>query len=307
MTPASAAERPCPICDCGEFWPVSFIDPATDRVVLRTNGYHWRLCRTCGSASPSVRICREDLQKYWDKNRVEESSFRVTREVWDRRLAECKVWGKRTFDFVAQWTRPDGRRFLDIGCGLGGTVARFQENGWDAYGLDPDPNTKAFHEEQGLRTRIGRFEDEPAGEAFDVICIAHAIYFVEEPRAFVRQVRKTLSDQGLFVIVSTHLLSSMTAGRPGFAHTWYPTRESLFYLLEQEGFEILATRSTKGSDMILARASGAKKPKGYPVKAWLAHTTQTLRHRTLGRLLLLGLNLVRGLRKVGKRTTDGHR
>jgi len=246
------------------------------------------------------------LQQYWDNNRVEESAFRVTAEVWARRLGDSRVWGKRTFDFVAPWVRPGGRRFLDIGCGLGGTVACFQGNGWDALGLDPDPNTKPFHEEQGLQTRIGRFEDASMEPAFDVICIAHAIYFVEDPLAFVQQVRKALSERGLFVIVSTHLLSSMCVGRPGFAHTWYPTRESLIYLLEQEGFKILRSRSLKGSDLILAEASVPRKPTGHPWKAWLAHKTQSLRYQTLGRILLLGLNFVRGIRKVWKRTTGGH-
>ncbi len=292
--------RRCPICEGNSFWPVSFIDPVTGHIIRRSEGYSWRLCKNCGSASPSLQPPREDLQQYWDKNRVEESAFRVTDEVWARRLADGAVWGKRTFDFVVPWVSTGGRRFLDIGCGLGGTVACFKDNGWDAQGIDPDSNTKFFHEKLGLHTRIGRFDTTAQEENFDVICIAHAIYFVEDPRAFVQQVRKTLSERGVFVIVSTHLLSSMSAGRPGFAHTWYPTLESLIYLLEQEGFEILCSRSMKGSDMILARASVSQRPQGAPWKALLAHKTQRLRFQTLGRILLLGLNFVRGLRKVRK-------
>jgi SAM-dependent methyltransferase len=192
-------------------------------------------------------------------------------------------------------------RFLDIGCGLGGTLACFQAHGWEAQGIDPDPNTKPFHERQGLQTSIGRFDERFQEKSFDLIGIAHAIYFIEDPRTFVQQVRRSLSTQGYFVIVSTHLLSSMGAGRPGLAHTWYPTCNSLIFLLEQEGFEIIAQKSLKGSDLLLARISAPRAARGQPRRAWWAHKTQQLRYQTLGRLLLLGLNVVRSLRKIWKK------
>lgn len=289
--------QPCPICREGGFWPVSFIDPASGKVTKRVSDYHWRLCRNCGSSYPSFPIGRNELQRYWDQNRVEESTFRVTDEVWARRLSDGAAWGRRTYDFLSPCVKSKGRRFLDVGCGLGGTVAVFQEHGWDAHGVDPDPNTKPFHEKQGLQTRIGRFEDVPRESPFDVICIAHAIYFIEDPRNFVQQVRKALSQDGLFMILSTHLFSSMSIGRPGYAHTWYPTIGSLIYLLEQEGFEIIRSRSLKGSDMILAKVSGFKHPKGHPWKALIAHQTQCLRHKTIGRVLLLFQKGLRGFRK----------
>jgi 2-polyprenyl-3-methyl-5-hydroxy-6-metoxy-1,4-benzoquinol methylase len=297
MSPASAQERPCPICDGEKFWPVSFIDPTTDRVVRRTSGYHWRLCKTCGNATPSqVADCAE-LQAYWEKNRIEQSAFEVTDAVWEKRMGESRVWGERTYEFVSPWVRTEEKRFLDIGCGLGGTVATFASHGWKALGLDPDPNTKPFHEHLGIDSVIGRIEETEIPPAFDVIGIAHAIYFIQDPRGFVRRMRTLLSPGGLFAIVSTHLFSPLHVGRPAFVHTWYPTKASLIFLLTQEGFELVDARTMKGSDLLLFRPSSPREPKPCSGGAWWLHRTQGLRRRTLGVILRAGLATYRSLRK----------
>jgi len=291
------SERPCPVCGSNHFWPVSFVDQATEHVVRRTHGYHWRLCKRCGNSTPSQVARREELQAYWEKNRIEQSQFEVTDAVWDRRLAESKIWGRRTYDFVSPWVRTNSKRFLDVGCGLGGTVAAFASHGWSALGLDPDPNAKQFHEHQGVETIIARIEEATLEPFFDVIGVAHAIYFIEEPKEFVRKMRSLLSPRGLFSIVSSHLFSALHIGRPGFVHAWYPTKSSLVYLLNQEGFELIASQTMKGSDMLLFQAGKPSSPQGRPWQALWMHRTQGLRHRTLGTILRAGLNGYRAIRK----------
>jgi len=282
----------CPVCAAAEFWGVSFFDPDTDRLTKRKTGYFWRLCRRCGNATPSIRPNRSSLQAYWEKNRVEESTFTVTEEVWSRRMSESRIWGERTHQFVAPWLRTPPGRFLDIGCGLGGTVSVFAERGWQASGLDPDPNTKVFHERQGIETHIGRLDEVELSPPYDVICMAHAIYFVEEPREFLGRIRNLLSPDGLFVVINTHLFSSLNIGRPGLVHTWYPTCHSCIYLFEQEGFGLVAKKSLRGSDMLLFRtASTARRISGRPWHALWLHRSQLLRHRTLG----LALNAARAV------------
>lgn len=293
-----SAGRECPICSAGKFWIVSFLDPDTDRVTERGTGYFWRLCCRCGNASPSVKPSRESLQAYWESNRIEESAFRVTEEVWQRRLAESRIWGERTYEFVQRWATVPTGRFLDVGCGLGGTVSVFAGRGWQASGLDPDPNTKVFHDRQNIETQIGCLDQAELSPPYDVICMAHAIYFVEEPREFLARVRKLLSPSGLFVVVNTNLFSSMNVGRPGLPHTWYPTRHSCVYLFQQEGFELMASKSVRGSDMLLFRVSAtAGQVRSRPWHAWLLHKSQTLRYRTLGSALNAARAIYRKVRR----------
>jgi hypothetical protein len=78
----------------------------------------------------------------------------------------------------------------------------------------------------------------------------------------------------------------MNIGRPGLAHTWYPTRDSCGYLFGQEGFDLVAKKSLRGSDMLLFRvASAARQVSGHPWHALALHRSQTLRYRTLGTAL----------------------
>lgn len=297
--PISHGNEPtCPICSHNASWVIPFLDHETGKVVRRNNGYHWRLCRNCGNAYPSTESTLAEMQAYWNKNRVDETEAAVTEEVWLRRQSVSQAWAQRSYDFVMPFVQFDTRRFLDVACGLGETVALFQKNGWQAEGIDADPNAKVFHERLGIRTTIGQVENIDTLSRFDIVSIAHAIYFISEPRRFVKQIWEMLDDGGLFLVVLSDLLSTLNTGHPGYVHTWYPTPESLTYLLEQEGFKVLDCRRSKGSYMVLSqRGTPVVSPRSYPYRAYLAHLSHAWRYRLIGKPLLAASSLLKRLRK----------
>ncbi|MDZ4855253.1 MAG: methyltransferase domain-containing protein [Nitrospirota bacterium] len=292
-----ACEPVCPICGSKMSWPIPFFDHEADAVVRRENGYHWRLCRVCANGFPSTEPTLGELQIYWNQNRIDNVEAPVTDEVWRYRLAASRVWAQRSYDFVVPFVHSDSRRFLDVACGLGETVALFQEHGWQAEGVDADPNAKVFHECLGIRTIIGQMESVGTSSRFDLVSIAHAIYFITEPRLFVQRVRDMLDDGGLFLVVLSDLLSSMNANFPGYVHTWYPTSYSLAYLLEREGFEILGCRRFKGSMMVLARRGTSACPRVHPYRTYLAHLSHGWRYCLIGKPLLASASLLKRMRK----------
>lgn len=282
--PGAPVLHRCPICDGERSWPVPFRDQALGQLLTRTQGYHWRLCAKCGNAFPSQAFSLLELQEYWDRNRVEtDDAAEVSDAVWQGRWQASQIWAQRTFDFVAPYLSKEMTRFLDIACGLGAMVALFRDKGWHAEGVDADPNTRQYHEKAGVSVMIGQVENLESAASFDLVSIAHAIYFVTQPRQFVQRVRAMLRPGGLFVVTLSDLLSSLSDGSPGYVHTWYPTTDSLIYLLEQEGFALVATRSLKGSTMVLARQGQIGSPVGHPYRAYLAHITQAWRYGLIGR------------------------
>lgn len=286
MTHSASSESAvtCPVCGDRASWPIPFVDEKSGATLKRSSGYRWCLCRQCGTAYPFPAPSLPELQAYWDRNRVEGDSAPVTEEVWQGRLQASRVWAQRTYDFVLPHVRSNMRRFLDVACGLGATVALFGEKGWAAEGVDADPNAREFHQRLGIRATIGQIENVDTANRYDLVGIAHAIYFITDPRGFVCRVRDMLDQDGLFVVVLSDLLSTLCAGSPQYAHTWYPTADSLTYLLEQEGFEVVANQTTHGSILVLARKlSGAgARPQGHPHRAYLSFSSHGWRYRLLG-------------------------
>ena len=90
------------------------------------------------------------------------------------------------------------RRMLDVACGLGETVRLFRDRGWQAEGTDVDISTKAFHDKNNLSTIIGRFENLEFHGPYQLIYIAHAIYFITDPTSFLRRVKSLLAPGGHF-------------------------------------------------------------------------------------------------------------
>ena len=97
-------------------------------------------------------------------------------------------------------------------------------HGWDAEGIDADPSTEPFHRELGISSRIGQLEQLEIGKEYDVIHIAHAIYFVTNPMNFLRMVRERLAPEGLFCIVLADFMASVDPALPSYVHTFFRPR-----------------------------------------------------------------------------------
>ncbi|HUH59517.1 MAG TPA: class I SAM-dependent methyltransferase [Candidimonas sp.] len=241
----------CPLCEGHLHWEMPFFDQVSQSVVCRGHDYHWRACLSCGNGYPSSTPPLEELQQYWNKNRVEGVTAAEASAVAAQRLGYADSWAQKTWAFVTPHCKKRTGRFLDIACGLGSTVRRFQDGGWDAYGIDADPNTKAVHEKQGIKSTIGQFENIGTDKKFDLISIAHAIYFVTDPRTFVRTVRSSLAEGGLFLVVISDLTSTLSDGLPTQMHTWYPAAKALESVFSAEGLRIVRRHKVKGSVLML--------------------------------------------------------
>lgn len=296
--PTPAINDGCPLCQSDQFWKLPFNEKGVDRSKRRLENYEWRLCKHCANAYPRPAPTLAELQAYWDQNRVETSERQITEQVWQARQAQDLLWAQRAYDFVTPHVVTTQRTYLDVACGLGATVECFQSHGWDAEGIDADPNAKEFHLKRNIRSRIGQIEHIEDLIKFDLISICHAIYFITDPLNFIRQIKRLLNQKGLFLVVLSDFTSNLSSGQPGFAHTWYPTEYSLRVLLQREGFAIVNTKKIRGSILILAAvAKQVPIRRSTPWAYWtyIAHVSQRVRYRYIGQPFL---SLVRLARRV---------
>jgi SAM-dependent methyltransferase len=291
----SESEVTCPICEANESWPITGkLEPEIAALRSKagvTRPYSWQLCKTCGNGYPSEPPLPAVLDRYWQANRRVESSAEVEAAVWQQRVNFSRVGADRSFNFFAPLYRGAPGRFLDIACGLGETVRKFRDNGWQAEGIDLDASTKRFHDRLGLQTRIGRFETETFTGHYQIIHIAHAIYFITDPMTFLCRVRAQLENDGIFGVVISDFLAAHAQSEPTCAFTFYPCAESMRYALSLAGLNPVLTRTIGGSIYIAARPGGAKVPKLNTQRIHWRYQTKKLRFATLGWPYLAARNL----------------
>jgi SAM-dependent methyltransferase len=142
-------------------------------------------------------------------------------------------------------------RILEIGCGYGAFLSKFDTHAWDRHGVDPSPSASAYaREHYGLDVKTGSFGSgiyEPG--SFDVVVMLDVIEHLHDPREVAMAARNVLKDDGLLV-VGTGDISSIHAriarGLWGYFGSWehisFFTPGSMAYLLDRAGFTAVEIR-----------------------------------------------------------------
>ena len=186
--------------------------------------------------------------------------------------------------------KPSGR-LLDIGCGNGAFVRDACAWGWNAEGMDPDPDASVAGRKAGVRITAGSLPKTDFPDAsFDAVTMSHSIEHLHDPVASLKEARRILKPGGVIWIATPNLDS---AGHQIFGAHWRGlepprhlmlfTPKSLALALTQAGFDhIRMVRSAFNAQWFftiscrLAKGekamgdAGSPLPFGLKVKAMLA-------------------------------------
>lgn len=98
---------------------------------------------------------------------------------------------------------PHGKSILDIGCGEGGVLSVFWENGYSCAGLEINTERIEFARQQ-YQDKIQFFSDDirqfRCSQRFDVILMLDVIEHIDEKQRALKQIRTCLSENGLLII-----------------------------------------------------------------------------------------------------------
>jgi SAM-dependent methyltransferase len=282
----------CPICGGVDYWTVPFaVDPNVEQW-RRDDGdetaYEWRLCRNCANPYPSHQPHLRVLQRVWLEHKSTPGlGAGELEQSWAYRRTNARKIAARSFRIFAPLAEVTERRFLDIACGFGETVKTFADHGWGAEGIDADSSIADVHRQMGIRVRYGQIEEMDVGAGYDLIHIAHAIYFITNPMRFLRQARKRLTESGVLCIVLSDFFAQHSPNLPSYVHSFFPGAASMRYALAQAGFEAIVCKRVSGSIYIAARpASAVKLPSVSPRWTRFLFRTKRLRYALLGRPFL---------------------
>lgn len=281
------AEFRCGFCGTMRAWTIPHAPGPVPQV--------WRLCAGCGNAWPDPPPDPAVLARIWQASRSQDPPERAAALAAERRRIAA-LGAARAVGFYAGLPARRPGRMIDIGCGQGATVRAFADAGWDALGVDADPTMAPFHAELGISSRIGQVEALDLPAECDLIHTAHAIYFVGDPAGFLRRMAGLLAEGGVLGVTIADMMAWHDTTRPAYAHTFFPTGESMARAIALAGFTVLATRRAHGSVMIAARRGDGPLPPVSPRLIRLAHQTRGVRNAVAGPAVALAQRLRRAMR-----------
>ena len=176
-----------------------------------------------------------------------------------RRLRKVVLWPEKTRRlFRGRDTLPwVGRgRLLDLGCSAGGNLAKFQDHGWDVYGIEFSEVAVAQARERfGDRIHHGTLETAPFKDGFfDVVYLSHTLEHLFNPVATLVRLRQLLQPEGMVVITvpNADSLEARLFGRWWVPwdpprHLYHFGKETLTKVLEQAGLHVVRMRTGVGS------------------------------------------------------------
>ena len=169
-------------------------------LIARQNGFRIVQCRDCGLVYVNPRPRSEELVAWYADYHMRDGA---TETSWDRLMG--RVFRESAEILGASRDVADGRRLLDVGCGVGGFVAAMRERGWDAEGVDPSPAVVAAAVRRGRPVRLGTLEGLP-GECggYDAVTMFYVLEHLSDPMGGLRKAFDLLVQGGALLIRVPH-------------------------------------------------------------------------------------------------------
>ncbi len=260
----------CPLCANAS----SFIDVRVPRNDGNIDNYgslyeglavsKWKVCGECGFVHQNPRPSIEALNDFYLAGDYHPKKL-------DRSRAEVFASHAPGYadeiEYAIKYSGLTSGSVFDIGCGFGVALAMFEQRGWTAYGVEPDPSRAAYAREQfGLANVLAGVLDSKFAleRSVDLVFTHHAFEHFADLADVMTSITRLLRVGGyMFTAIPTYRENRSTMSKQWMnsAHYSLFTHHSFDQLLARYGFERVAYRYNPwnaGPDQLghLARYTG---------------------------------------------------
>ena len=160
-------------------------------------------------------------EKYFSTHTYQDVSFARFSQYW---------WSNRFYATLARRYGQQGKRFLEIGSGLGHLVGQLEDS-FETYGMDLNhwavKESKSVVEKTALQTASA--EEIPfADGAFGVVIIKHIVEHLPDPEKAIAEIGRVTAPGGILILATPNLDSLL---KPWKGESWIgyqdPTHISL--------------------------------------------------------------------------------
>lgn len=233
---------PCPVCRAGTHVVAQGL--YDDRYGYPDSFAQFE-CNACGHRTIPTNFSSDDLTRlytqYYPRGNFDLEQFRpeVEKKGFFSWLA-----GDRSSAF--RWV-PRNVRVLDIGCGLGTTLAYHRNRGCQATGIEADANVQAVAARYGLDIRQGVFDGSQfETNSFDFVTLDQVAEHVVDPHSLLKGVARVLKPGGTAIITTPNpkSLGVRVFGRKWLNwhvpyHIQFYTPKSLALVAREAGLEVV--------------------------------------------------------------------
>ncbi len=250
MSNQPTVNSPCNLCDSDSFERVS----STDR---KGKSLETVVCTTCGLVRNAEIPTDEQLAEFYGVRYRQE--YHGETKPSNRRVMRAWNNADRIYQQI-QSQIPSGGKVVEVGAGIGCTVKRFSQGGFDAWGVEPhvgfcDYARGVLHsplENESL-------EDIAKDGSHDLALLVHVIEHFNSPRESLTTIRRLLKPDGMLYVECPNLSAPFATNRNLFhyAHVHNFTPETLASMAERCGYQVEKVYSTKGNpnlQMLLRRS-----------------------------------------------------
>jgi len=163
--------------------------------------------------------------------------------------------GRKVYDYIISDIETESKKPLkvfDVGCGAGGNLLHFKENGWIPFGCDLGEEYLNRGREEGLILEHGDAMSLSQYGPANVVILSHVLEHLPRPLENLNEISKLLIDDGYIYVEVPGIFNIHNAYGDVLlflqnAHLYHFTLSTLSSLMAQAGFELI-----KGDEKICA-------------------------------------------------------
>jgi 2-polyprenyl-3-methyl-5-hydroxy-6-metoxy-1,4-benzoquinol methylase len=250
------------------------------------------ICTQCGLMQTNPRMNQKAYNEFY--NSEYRKLYGGTKYATQSFFTDQYERGHNIFNFLQKndaLPKPKDTMFvLEVGCGAGGILQYFKEQGCRVKGIDLGEEYLEYgRSKYGLNLSSGTIADINLDEPPDLIIYSHVLEHVLELNDELQRVHEILSSNGIVYVELPGVMNIMQSYDMDFlmflqnAHTYHFTLTSLENLMQRNHFELIA-----GSKIIRSVFKKREGPLDKPAANIINNYDDTLRY----------LNKVEYLRKL---------
>jgi SAM-dependent methyltransferase len=200
----SARPRQCPVCaatlPCAPLCYSSFARGAAQRGDGVPRTALWR-CPACELVFRAEALSAAEAARYYD-----EAPYVAREHAEEMRCVKGGMLAEVARRTVASFPATGRRRVaVDVGCSYGHLGQEFQAAGWDAIGVDVAPSVVEHHRLYGTFPVYPTLDTEQIPDGgVDAITLIDVLYYLPDPLALLRVMRRKLATPGVVVLRVPH-------------------------------------------------------------------------------------------------------